>query len=201
MAEIYKDIVGYENLYQVSSKGNIRSKDKEATYKGQSHLKGKVLKQECLKRNHTNYRRVTLSKARVTKKFQVHQLVAQAFLLNSDNKPHVNHIDNNGENNTVENLEWVTHSENMLHAQRQGRLHIEVARKIASTQTKDKGTKDIQDHYGELFVKLYNRENTKTRKRAVQFNCINCGELVDVVVQRKEPAFIKKCCRKCSKLL
>ena len=49
------------------------------------------------------------------KKLSVHRVVAQAFIINKDNKPFVNHKDLNKENNHVSNLEWVTHSENCLH--------------------------------------------------------------------------------------
>jgi hypothetical protein len=116
--EIYKQIVNYENLYEVSNLGNIKSLEK-----GDGNgYKTRLLKQEVIKRDHTNYRRVTLSKNGIIKRFQVHRLVALHFIVNIDNKLLVNHIDNNGENNCVPNLEWATQSENMIHADKQGRL-------------------------------------------------------------------------------
>jgi len=120
--EIWKPIEGYELLYEVSSLGSVKSLDKVASYRGHSYLNGRVLKQEVVERNHTNYRRVTLSKNSVTKRFQVHRLVAKAFIVNEHTKPQVNHIDNNGENNNYTNLEWCTAKENMRHSYNQGRM-------------------------------------------------------------------------------
>jgi len=114
MKEIFKDVKGYEGQYQVSNLGNVYSTPKDGK-------PNKMLKQEVSKRSCTNYRRVTLSKEGKTKRFQVHRLVAQTFIPNTEEKPYVNHIDNNGENNSVSNLEWVTHSENMQHSAKQGR--------------------------------------------------------------------------------
>ncbi len=88
MKEIWKDIVGYEGLYQVSNLGNVKSKRKVL-----SQTKGKYLK-------------VILSKNGKEKVVNVHRLVAQAFIPNIDNLPQVNHKDENKYNNKVENLEW-----------------------------------------------------------------------------------------------
>jgi hypothetical protein len=119
--EIFKDITDYEDLYEVGTNGTVRSKDKVATYKGQSYLKGRVLKQGTTTHSHTTYKHVTLSKNSKTKRFLVHRLVATHFVPNEDNKPQVNHIDNDGSNNNYQNLEWVTHKENMKHSETQGR--------------------------------------------------------------------------------
>lgn len=116
--EEWKDIAGYEGLYKVSNMGKVKSLPKFGNGDGKSD---RVLKVDVSKKTATNYYRVTLSKNGKTKRFQVHRLVAGSFIENTSNKPYVNHIDNNGENNQVDNLEWVTHSENMIHSQRQGR--------------------------------------------------------------------------------
>jgi hypothetical protein len=105
-------------LYEVSSLGNIKSLEKGD---GNGH-KTRLLKQEVIERNHTNYRRVTLSRNGITQRFSVHRLVALHFIDNIENKPFVNHIDNNGGNNNISNLEWATQRENMIHAGKQGRL-------------------------------------------------------------------------------
>ena len=120
MIEIYKDIPNYEGSYQVSNYGNVKSLPKSDGNGNQERL----LKQENVKASHTNYSRVTLSLKGKTKRFQVHRLVALTFLPNPDNKPHVNHIDNNGKNNHVSNLEWCTHIENMQHSASQNRQHL-----------------------------------------------------------------------------
>ncbi len=113
--EIFKPIKNYETQYFVSNFGNIKSIPKDGK-------QIKILKQETIKSNTTNYKRVSLSKNGIVKRFQVHRLVAYAFIPNINNKPYINHINNNGENNYISNLEWCTHSENMIHAQKQRRL-------------------------------------------------------------------------------
>ena len=130
MKEIFKDVKGYEGRYQVSNLGNVYSTPKDGK-------PNKLLKQEIVKRNHTNYRRVSLSKEGKVKRFQVHRLVAIAFIPNSENKPHINHIDNDGTNNKVSNLEWCTYSHNSKHAQKQGRL-FEAQSKGAKSQALQK---------------------------------------------------------------
>lgn len=94
--EVWKDISNYDN-YEVSSLGRVRNKQT-----------GRVLK--AAKKG--GYCSLKLSSK---KNFFVHQLVAQSFLENPENKPQVNHKDKNGFNNTVGNLEWVTNKENSIH--------------------------------------------------------------------------------------
>lgn len=121
---MWKEVKGYEGLYQISDTGLVRSLHRTVLNKNgkpQNYL-GKLLKPDTYKMPNSSYQRVTLSKEGITKRFLVHRLVAEAFIPNPQNKEHVNHIDNNGLNNSVENLEWCSHSENMLHAQKQGRL-------------------------------------------------------------------------------
>lgn len=99
--EIWKDIPEFENLYQVSNLGNVRSS------------RGKVQKLQITK---FGYLRATLHKQRKEKKMHSHRLVALAFIPNPENKIEVNHIDGNKQNNHVENLEWNSKSENISHA-------------------------------------------------------------------------------------
>lgn len=105
MEEIWRNVKGYEELYQVSNYGQIRSVDRFVgyRYKGKQRIyKGRLLKQ--VERN--GYLSVSLSKGNIIKQKSIHRLVAEAFLPNPSNLPLVNHIDENKKNNMVSNLEW-----------------------------------------------------------------------------------------------
>ena len=111
MREIWKPIEGYEGFYEVSNTGKVRSLDRVIVT--ETHLNGKLIKGKILKNNVTrNYNRVNLCVGNVRQKHRVARLVAIAFLPNPDNKPQVNHIDENTLNDSVENLEWCTSKEN-----------------------------------------------------------------------------------------
>lgn len=116
-----KKIIGYEYNYEVSTTGEVWALERTII-----NIRGNPQRypRRCLKPDSaiTGHQRVTLSLDGVTKKHSVHRLVAQAYIDNTMNKPDVNHIDNDPTNNNVSNLEWCTHSENMKHAQVQGRL-------------------------------------------------------------------------------
>ena len=110
MNEIWKPIKGYEGLYEVSNFGNVRSLKRNTT-------EGKVLKQGWHTRGYSN---VSLSKGNNHKTRSIHRLVAETFIPNPNNLPEVNHKDGNKKNNCVENLEWVTRIENVLHSMETG---------------------------------------------------------------------------------
>ena len=106
--EIWKEIEGYEGLYEISNYGNIKSYHKnKCTILGHYNTK-------------KGYYRISLTKNRIRKPFLIHVLVAKAFIPNPENKSQVNHIDANKTNNHVINLEWNTQSENQKHARRLG---------------------------------------------------------------------------------
>jgi hypothetical protein len=114
--EIWKDVTGYEGLYEVSNFGRVRTHKNKVTYSelhGERHWKQRILKPKSSK---TREPRVTLWKNKISKDFLVHRLVAEAFIPNPDNKPTVNHIDGDPNNNHFENLEWATYKENNNHA-------------------------------------------------------------------------------------
>lgn len=113
MREIWKDIDDFSGWYQISSLGRVKSVGRYIRTKTrQLYLKEKILTPYL---NSNGYYRITLSKnGKETKKY-IHQLVASAFVNNPFNKPHVNHINNIHTDNSVSNLEWVTHGENIKH--------------------------------------------------------------------------------------
>jgi hypothetical protein len=113
--EIWKDIKGYESLYQVSNLGRVKSLEK----KDYMHLnKCYRIKKEIILRYSisNNYRSVSLYRNKKQKTFSIHRLVAIHFIDNIKNKKEVNHINGIKTDNRVENLEWVTSSENQIHA-------------------------------------------------------------------------------------
>lgn len=107
MEEIWKPINGYEDFYCVSNFGNVKSFKKDKILVGNLTRKG--------------YHKVGLSIEKVTKTVTTHRLVASHFLENTEQKPCVNHKDCDKTNNNVENLEWVTYSENNVHNIKMGR--------------------------------------------------------------------------------
>ena len=114
--EIWKDLVCYEGIYEVSNYGNVKSLTRN-DFQGKP-LNEKLLNLETI----NNYKRVALCKTGKVKRVFVHRLVAIHFIPNPDNKPCVNHRNGNPSDNRVENLEWVTYSENTQHAINTGLL-------------------------------------------------------------------------------
>ena len=115
MDEIWKDIIGYEGLYQVSNFGRVKSLSRTVNAYPRGHKANRVIRDRILKSNHikNRYDIVALRKNNKTKTFAVHNLVANHFLPNPNNLPEINHIDENKQNNRVDNLEWCTHKHNM----------------------------------------------------------------------------------------
>lgn len=117
--EKWRDVVGYEGIYKVSNKGVVRSLDRKILRSDGVEVfkKGQIL---ATKINDRGYVEVKLSKDGYGVYKKVHRLVSEAFIENPLNKEEVNHIDCDKTNNNVTNLEWVTHSENQVHAHREG---------------------------------------------------------------------------------
>lgn len=112
MEEIFKDIEGYEGLYQISNYGRVKSlKNRQGNVQ--------LLKQQ-VKPN--GYCQVSLYKNNKYGYFNVHRLVAIAFIPNPNNLPEVNHIDEDPTNNRVDNLEWCTRSYNINYGNRNSKV-------------------------------------------------------------------------------
>jgi hypothetical protein len=112
--EKWLDVKGYEDLYKVSSNGLI--KRKSCIIINKNAVKCKYKERSISPENVKGYLRCTLSKNNIQKKIFVHRLVAENFIDNPHKKRCVNHIDGNKLNNSISNLEWVTHSENEIHS-------------------------------------------------------------------------------------
>lgn len=115
MKEIWKPVIGWEGLYEVSNLGNVRSLDRYVNQKNyKKFCKGQLLKPTFHK---SNYYIVTLRNSGIQKVAKVHQLVMNAFKPKiNEEKLEINHIDGNTKNNRLDNLEWCTHQENLQHA-------------------------------------------------------------------------------------
>ena len=113
--EVFKDILGYEGLYQVSNLGKVKSTERKAKHwrGGLLTVKSRIMKPFTSK---CGYLIVSISKNSIDNKFLIHRLVSNAFIPNPYNKPQVNHINGIKTDNKVSNLEWATTSENSLHA-------------------------------------------------------------------------------------
>ena len=116
--ETWKDIKGYEGMYQVSSMGKVKSLDRLDNKGRKTH--GKVL---AIKHDGGGYCQVALSKDGSQKYCKIHRLVALHFIPNTENKPQINHKDENKDNNAVDNLEWVTSKENANYGTRKTRCY------------------------------------------------------------------------------
>jgi len=117
--EIWKDIEGYEKVYQISNFGRVKSLARRS--KGNHFLKEKYLKTYLDK---DFYEKISLYKKGKVKHYFVHRLVAQAFIPNPDNLPQVNHKDENKLKNEAINLEWCTAEYNTNYGTRNARALI-----------------------------------------------------------------------------
>ena len=142
-SEIWKDVVGFENLYQVSNLGRVKSLERKVDVNSKDKKKHKRQHKERIMKQWDNthgYMCVRLMKNGEKHSKRVNRLVGQAFLDNPDNKPIVNHIDGNKKNNHLSNLEWCTHQENNLHA---------IDNELREVKIPEKTAKYIRDRYDE----------------------------------------------------
>lgn len=112
MKEIWKDIKGYEGLYQISNLGNVKSLEKIINdKKNRKYIKKERIMKPMI--NNSGYYELILKKEGKSKHYRVHRLVADAFIKNPKNFPIINHKDHNKLNNKFDNLEWCTQKYNV----------------------------------------------------------------------------------------
>jgi DNA-directed RNA polymerase sigma subunit (sigma70/sigma32) len=147
--EIWKDVRGFEDYYEVSNFSNIRRK------KGSSHLKQVNLKGSFDK---DGYIKVNLKIKQKTNSKMLHRLIAEAFIPNPENKTQVNHLNGIKDDNVLENLEWCTLSENRQHAYDTG-LQNGLTRRGAQNNFSKLENKDV------LAIRMkYNKKQGRTMK-------------------------------------
>jgi hypothetical protein len=144
--EIWKDIKGYEGLYQVSNYGRIKSFPRKGTHINTEHILS-------INKDHKGYLMVTLTKKCKRKTYKVHRLVAEAFISNPNNLPQVDHIDDNKENIKVENLQWITNADNMKKAWKTGARSLEKTYKRGKENSRSK--KIVQIDLNGNFIKQW----------------------------------------------
>lgn len=140
MEEIWKDIAGYEGLYQVSNIGRIKSLPKK-TYN--PHCSHSLTKTKILKASKNNYGYITTHFRKKT--IKVHRLVALAFIPNPNNKPKVNHKNGIKTDNRVENLEWCTQLENVIHGYETGLTVVPRGEKAYHAKLTNKQVLEIKE--------------------------------------------------------
>ena len=155
MTEIFKDIKGWEDYYQVSNFGRVKSKVRAVM-----HWRGgiRILNEKFLEpaKDGNGYPFVGLFLNKKRRFFKLHQLIARAFIPNPENKPHINHKNGIKDDYRIENLEWCTVAENHQHA-------------FATKIRKGKRIAKIQSRYQNVCW------NKQSKKWHVQFkrNCKN----------------------------
>lgn len=119
---MWKNIIDFEDTYEVSDLGVVRSKDRTCVDSlGRKRLRmGKVLNPDIAQ---NGYYRVTLAKNGTKVQKYLHRLIAEYFIPNPKNLPQVNHIDGNKVNCSIDNLEWVSIKENVVHAYKYGLIN------------------------------------------------------------------------------
>ena len=182
MTEIWKDIKGYEGLYQVSNMGRVKSFNYKNTGK-EGILNGS--------KNKRGYKIVHLCKNGKANHYLVHRLVAIVFIPNPNNYPEVNHIDENKTNNYVDNLEWCDGKYNLNYGTRNKRI---------SKNRKGKCAGKEHPNYGKSRSKETTQKMSENSTNKTKVINLDTGEIFDSMREAgdkynmKNPWNISLCC-------
>lgn len=145
--ELWRPILAFETLYEISSWGNVRSFDRWTDFgKNKLYVKGRMLK---IKRRKDKYPFVVLSNGPIRVSKEIHRLVADHFIPNPENLPTVNHDNGDKDDNYVGNLGWKSWSGNMLHAMDTG---LNTRRKLNAEQVLEIRGSNLSDiHLSKLY--------------------------------------------------
>lgn len=167
MEEIWKDIKGFEGCYQISNFGRVKALAREVGG-------GRRLKEKMLHFSPSNgYKVAHLYKNGVQKNFSVHRLVGEAFIPNPENKPCINHKDENKLNNHVNNLEWVTQKENANYGTKNARSGLKHAK--ATIQYDLKGNKIKRWESASAAARYFNVQACSISAVCKRRNETSCG--------------------------
>ena len=160
--EQWKDLPDTDSYYQISTHGRIRSW-KNGSWGRRNNPK--IMKLGYCRRGYIRYKfNINGNKTN----YSVHRLVAEAFIPNTDNKPQVNHIDGNKENNHVSNLEWVTNQENIDHAHANGLFDYDSVEWNRPTAL----TKEVADSIRKLY-----KESSLTQRQIADAYLVSQGTI------------------------
>lgn len=149
--ENWKDVIGYEGLYQVSDFGKVKRLNYNyyTPFSGHKIIPSKIVKGA----NKNGYKQIALFKEGIRELVFIHRLVALCFIDNPENKPFINHKDSSRSNNKIDNLEWVTPKENSIHAHNSGKFIMPRGEKSGSTKLKTEDVNYIKTNPDKLTQK------------------------------------------------
>lgn len=164
--EEWKDVPRFEGLYEASRNGEIKSKKRYGT-------PGGILKQYV---DRKGYLKVVLYKNNIPHYMTVHQIVAQTFIPNPENKETVNHINNIKTDNRVENLEWCTIKENLMHSHKQHRQRINAVPILAINKKTGKQKRFFSQHEAARQLHVCQTDISKIIRKAIERTSIKDWE-------------------------